>query len=350
MSESNPFETAKQYEDRSADDLTNEQLRDAFFEWAEKNTKESTANFYRTNFKPFYQAAEDNGSHLVSDSKRRVVKEFLQNEAETLQPKTVGHRHSAISRFYSVLKGEVGLIPSDQSTPTENLSAREVSGLSESTMRESTSDKSFHYLEADEITELVDHAPDPSLRNRAILLLMANTGLRASEVREIRVENIDLEDNSLVVRSPKLSDSENDSTHLSIFWNSQKVSDAIDSYLNFGRPSYPFAEQSPYLFVSQQSEQVGYELIRRVVRDAAEDAGLQGTIGVDANGNERSTISTHVLRHSFAMECLNNGMNINEVKEALHHQKIETTMMYLREHEESLKKAIQTKGPRLGFD
>jgi integrase/recombinase XerD len=135
-----------------------------------------------------------------------------------------------------------------------------------------------------------------------------------------------------------------------VYWRSEKVSDALSAYIEFGRPSYPFSEQSPYLFVSRQSEQVTYELIRRAVDDAAESAGIQGILGTDASGNKRVNVTPHVLRHTFAMIGLDNGMNINEVKEALHHEKIETTMIYLREHEEQTKKAIQTKGPRLGFD
>ncbi|MBX0322593.1 site-specific integrase [Halomicroarcula sp. F13] len=347
----NPFEDATEYEDKKASEMSNEELRDAFEGWAESNKKENTASFYKVNFGPFYDAINDHGKHLTEDVTRNVVKSFLENEAETLQPKTVGHRYSAISRFYSVLKGEMDLLPHDEPTPTERLDRGDVSGLGETTMKESddTNDDAFHYLEPEEISELVNHVPEPTVRNRAMLLLMANTGLRASEIQEAKVESVDWNEPSLTVKSPKLSE-ENDPEIITVYWRSEKVTDALDAYVNLDRPSYPSAESSPYLFVSRQSEQIGYESIRHIVRTAADKAGLQEVIGTDANGDERVAITPHTLRHSFGMMALENGMNVNEVKNAMHHEKIETTMVYLREHEEKTKKAIQSKGPVLGFD
>lgn len=351
MTSYNPVKEANRHTDKTATELSNEELWKVFKEWANETKKENTANFYRFNFSPFYDAINDHGNHLIKDVDRNVVKRFLEKEAEDLQPRTVGHRYSAISRFYSVLKGELDLLPPDESTPTERVDRSSIRGLGDSTMKESdeSNAKSFHYLESDEVTQLVNHAPDPDIRNKAVILLMANTGLRASEVREIKLEAIDWEEKSLSVRSPKLS-KPNDPEIITAHWRSSKVTDALDAYVSFDRPSYPSAEQSPYLFVSRQSEQIGYELIRRVIRDAAEDAGLQGTIGTDAKGNSRATITPHVLRHTFAMLCLENGMNINEVKNAMNHEKIETTMIYLKEHEEKTKKAIRQRGPIVGFD
>jgi len=352
MSESfDPVEESEAFEDDEwAADKSNDELRDAFLSWAEDDKKESTADFYRVNIKPFYKAIDGNGYHLTEDVDKHVVRTFLENEAEELQPKTVGHRYSAISRFYSVLKGELGLLSDGESTPTERLNRGDVSGLGESTMKENDeSEDDFHYLEPDEVRSMVEHVPEPTVRNKAMILLMANTGLRASEVREAKLDAVDWDEQYLTVKSPKLSEP-NNAENITVYWRSQKVTDALNAYVNFDRPSYPSAESSPYLFVSRQSEQVGYELVRRVVRDAADDAGIQDTVGKDANGDERVTVTPHVLRHTYAMQCLDNGMNINEVKNAMHHEKIETTMVYLREHEQKTKKAIQTKGPIIGVD
>ena len=59
-----------------------------------------------------------------------------------------------------------------------------------------------------------------------------------------------------------------------------------------------------------------------IVREAAERAGLEV-----AGGRH---ISPHILRHSFAVNCLNQGVPINIVKELLGHASILTTMVYLR--------------------
>jgi integrase/recombinase XerD len=346
MSEFNAFEAAaeRQYDETRADELSNEELRDIFFEWAEQNKKPNTADFYQRNFAPFYEQAQAADKHLTADVTRNIVKGFLEHEAKTLSPKTVSHRYSTISRFYSVLRGERGLLDADESTPMEHLSQGDVSGLSQKTMTETTDGEEFHYLKREDVTKLIENAPVPEQRNRALLRLMANTGMRASEVRNVKVENIDLGAKQLVVKSPKLSEP-NDPEIITVSWRSEQLTDELSAFIEFRRDSYPYAAESPYLFVSQQSPQISYDSIRRIVDDAATDADLQGVIGTDARGNDRQTVTPHVLRHSYAMACLNNGMNVNEVKEALHHQKVETTMMYLREHKEETRKAIQSKGP-----
>jgi len=342
----NAFNVAdeQQYEESQPGDYSNTELREIFYTWVEDHRKESTYKWYRTNFDPFYEEAEDNDSHLVTDANRRVITEFLEAQADSLAPKTVGHRFSAISRFYTALRDEIGLLDRDATTPAEKVKRNEVRGLSEQTMTETTSGDSFHYLQADEVSELINNAPAPKLRNEALLRLMANTGMRASEVIQVRTENLDLARNQLTVKSPKLSDP-NDPEIITVNWRSDAVSDALDMFLTFRRESYPTAGESPFVFPSKQSEHIGYDQLNRIVKKAAENAGLQGEIGTDASGNPRQEVTSHVLRHSYAMSCLENGMNINEVREALHHEKIETTMTYLREHKDEVRKAILRDGP-----
>jgi integrase/recombinase XerD len=158
---------------------------------------------------------------------------------------------------------------------------------------------------------------------------------------------LDISKQTAQVKSPKLS-TENDPEWITVHWRSDAVNQALDAYLEVGRSSLYHAESSPYLFPSQQSEQITYTTVNRIVKDAAENAGIQSITATDSEGNERASITSHVLRHSYAMQCLENGMNITEVKAALHHQKIETTMKYLREHEDDRRKSIMNHGPTFG--
>jgi integrase/recombinase XerD len=336
---------------RSAADLSNEELTEVFFEYSKKRTKESTTEFYRTNFTPFYEYVAERNGHLTEHVGPEDIEEFLMAEAERLQPKTVGHRYAAISRFYNVLRDKKELLPAGEKLPIEQVERGDIKGMSKKTMTETSDGKAFHYLDAEQVTRLIENAPAPELRNRALLILMANTGLRVSEICRVRIDGdyLDLNRKKLTVKSPKKSDDdENDPEWITVYWRSQTVSEVLDSYIRFERPTYPFAEESSYLFPSQQSERIHYDQINRIVKGAAENAGLQGVDGVDATGNDRHQVTPHVLRHSYAMTALENGMSIDEIRDNLHHTDISVTMKYLRRHEEDRRKAVEKYGPQFG--
>lgn len=342
---------ARDDDNQDAADLSNDTLAERFYTYNSENTKTNTANFYRTNFSPFHDYVDNRGGHLTEHVGRRDIEEFLTEQAQEYSPKTVDHRYSAISRFYHVLRDKLELLDPDDILPIERVDRGDIKGMSKKTMAETGDGKEFHYLDPEEVTQVIEHAPAPELRNRALIMLMANTGLRASEIIRVRIDDdyLDLENNELTVKSPKQSDDdENDPEWITVFWRSQQVSDVLDSYIQFDRPSYPSADDSPYLFPSQQSERLGYSQVNRIVKDAATNAGLQSVQTEDASGNERCEITSHVLRHSYAMAALDNGMTIDEISDNLHHSDISVTMKYLRRHDEDRRQAVEKHGPQFG--
>lgn len=335
----------------TASDLTNEDLKERFFEHNDSATKSNSASFYESNFTPFLEYVEAGGGHLTKHVGSQDIERFLREEAETLAPKTVSHRYSAISRFYTVLRDRLGLLPREETLPIERVEKKSIRGLSEKTVMETTEGEKFYYLEPDEVGQVIDAIPYSAMRNRSLVSLLANTGMRASEVIRVRVDgdHLDLENRELTVVSPKLSeDDENDPEWITVYWRSKALSDLLDSYIELERPSYPFAEESPYLFPSKQSERIGYNMVNRMVKEAAEKAGLQESMGTDGKGNERKKVTPHTLRHSWAMSALSNGMHIDEIRDNLHHSDISVTMKYLRRHEEDRRKAIEKNGPQFG--
>ena len=329
--------------DEHARNLPHDTLVERFHNHVERDKKTNTARFYKRNLSPFIDFVERHNGHVTDVGEADLV-DHLQDQAEQYAPKTVGHRHSAVSYFFSWLH-DTGLLNHDDPDPSERVDASDVGGMSEKTRKEMAGGEDFHYLTPDEVGELIENVPAPELRNRATISLMANTGMRASETARVRVEDIDLGQKNLTVHSPKKSD-KNQQRKIEVYWRSESVSDTLDTYLEFGRPTNPFADESPYLFPSKQSERVSTNMINRAVKLAAEKAGLQESTGTDGGGNERNAITSHVLRHSYAMAALDNGMSIKEVRDNLHHSSIDVTMKYLREHEEDRRRAVERHGPQ----
>jgi len=331
------FDGVEEYEDTDATAFTNEELRRKFIDWIEDNTAQNTINFYRRNFQPFYDEAQSGGYHLVEDITHKHVKTFLKRETETYAPTTVRHRFSAISRFYSVLRSEIDLM--ERKSPTDRINRQSIDGLSEKTLSEVEDNDEFNYLSEDEADALLNNVPRPEQRNRVLVRLALNTGLRGSEVVRVKMENIDIQRNKLTTYSPK------DDEMIDVHWRSDALSDEIDGYLSFSRAQFYHAAESPYLFPTKQSDRMQAVRFSEIVAESAENAGIQEVVTEDAAGNERRRVGGHITRHTFAMQALETGMNVKEIKEALNHSKIETTMRYLEEHEQRKREAIRSKGP-----
>ena len=81
------------------------------------------------------------------------------------------------------------------------------------------------------------------------------------------------------------------------------------------------------------------------MKEAAEGAGLQSNVHTDAAGNVRGKVTAHVLRHSFAVQSIKNGMDTRRLQKLMGHSKIETTERYLQFANNDLREAARRYGP-----
>lgn len=212
----------------------------------------------------------------------------------------------------------------------------------------------IYALDRDGIETLVDHisaARGPTGRNTLMVLLMYHTGVRAQELADMKLENLDRDERRIGVFSKKL-----DSDHVRAnpwrpVWYGPSLEKHMARWLDFGGRDalYPAAD-SDYLFCSQRSERVSERHINQVVRDAAESAGLQEVMYQDAVGNDRHRITSHTLRHSFAYECMQSTdgggrIDLKTLAELMGHQDTQTTEKYLVFAEKDLRKSRRLYGP-----
>lgn len=150
-----------------------------------------------------------------------------------------------------------------------------------------------------------------ALRNRAIVMLLAVYGVRSSEVRSLRLEDLQWGCNQLRVQRAKNGAE-------SRFPLTTEVGNAIASYLRHGRPS----SSSRIVFLSVHapfralSSGAIYHLVRRMMRSVA--AGRQRNLG------------PHALRHACACRLLESGHSIETVADHLGHRDPETTRIYAK--------------------
>lgn len=172
--------------------------------------------------------------------------------------------------------------------------------------------------------DAMDVAPLVKLRDQAILQMLFSTGLRVSELANLKREQVSLERDELTVRGK--------GDKLRIVFVSNGARAAVRDYLDARQDACPF------LFIRhdrgrgrKNPEDVGAltpRSIERLVHLYATTAGIT------------KRISPHTLRHSFATDLLMNGADIRSVQSLLGHSSITTTQIYTHITNQQLKEVF----------
>jgi integrase/recombinase XerD len=144
-------------------------------------------------------------------------------------------------------------------------------------------------------------------RDRALLELLYATGMRVTEVVNLRLEDVDWE--AGLVECPGRSDRRR-RIPLS------GATDALNAYIQHGRPSFVREESPDMLFLNHRGQKLTRQGVWLILKDAAQAAGLDGDV------------TPHTLRHSFAKHKLGAGEDLRRVQELLGHANLSTTQVY----------------------
>lgn len=169
-------------------------------------------------------------------------------------------------------------------------------------------------LNSEEISSLlssIDTSKKEGSRDLAMLLTMYSSGLRVSELLDLKIEDISFNKRIILVRSGK------GNKQRSVPIN-QDCLDVILNYIDTSRKEFPNSKKSPYLFLNKFGNPMSRNYFFVLVKEYATLAGIN------------KNIHPHTLRHSFATTLLENGINIVALKDMLGHSHLETTQIYTK--------------------
>ena len=147
------------------------------------------------------------------------------------------------------------------------------------------------------------------IRDKAVLLLLARLGLRASEVAHLKFADIDWVNGKIIVCGK--------GRHQDWLPLPQEIGDAILLYLQEARPTLPAAEV--FTTVVAPLRPLSRLAVTCIVRSALQRTGIKAPI----NG-------AHVLRHSAAVAMLQEGMSLAGIGAVLRHRSPDTTAHYAK--------------------
>jgi site-specific recombinase XerD len=173
--------------------------------------------------------------------------------------------------------------------------------------------KSITFLSPDEVLNVLRVARKHSVRDWCALLLTYSHGMRAQEVCNLTIRDIDLKGGQIVIRRLKGS---LQTTQQLMPHKGEPVLDefkALREYLAIRETNAGDA-----LFVSQKGGHLSSTQLYRIYRDIAAEAGLP-----------KSKQHPHCLKHSIACLLVGQGVNLARVKQFLGHSAISSTMRYV---------------------
>lgn len=190
-------------------------------------------------------------------------------------------------------------------------------------------ERKIEFMEGSELQSLLlapmedkNSGPTIQLRNKAMVELFFSTGLRVSELSNLKIDDVNLKKEEFTIRGK--------GSKLRIVFLSNQAKKAIQDYLDQRK------DTNPYLFISHDRARKGRESnkeqnsltprsIQRMMQKMTKLAGIT------------KKVTPHVLRHSFATDLLNNGADIRSVQTMLGHSSITTTQIYTHITDRQLK-------------
>lgn len=163
-------------------------------------------------------------------------------------------------------------------------------------------------------------------RDRAILETLYATGMRVSEVVNLKLDNVNMEVGFL--RCIGKGDKER------IIPLGKKAIISIQRYIHDGRPLLLKNKESDFLFVSRFGKKISRQSLWKLIKRYAKLARI------------KKPMKPHILRHSFATHLLERGADLRSVQEMLGHSNISTTQLYTHINKERLKSIHRMYHPR----
>ena len=162
-----------------------------------------------------------------------------------------------------------------------------------------------------------------SVRNLLIVELLYSTGMRRGELISIQLSDVALSDKLIKVIGKR-----NKERFVPLL---ASVIKTMSRYLELRKE---VASASHFLFLTEKGNKLYETLVYRVVNSYF------------SNASSKEKKSPHLLRHSFATHLLNEGADLNSVKELLGHASLASTQVYTHNSVEKMKKVYNQAHPR----
>jgi len=281
----------------------------------EKNLSENTIQSYEIDLKKFFTFLEKKNVNDLNDVTAEIISSYFDEQRKLgIDTATVARYMSSIKGFWKYLQDSNYV----EKNPTEKLYSVRKS-------RKLPAVLSFEEIE--KILQAVNTNDYLGIRDKAILELFYSSGLRVSELINLKISDLFFEEEVIRVFGKGSKERIVPIGQSAIFW--------INEYLKSSRPLLEKKMKSQnFLFLNKRGTKLSRMWIWKIFNFYANQAGI------------KKEIHPHTFRHSFATHLLERGADLRAVQEMLGHADISTTQIYTHIDREYIKQVHRDHHPR----
>ncbi|HPD61334.1 MAG TPA: site-specific tyrosine recombinase XerD [Thermodesulfobacteriota bacterium] len=280
----------------------------------EKGLAKNTIESYSRDLQKFITYLEKNNRADVSCVTSLDIMSFLvEVKSQGLSSKSTGRSLSALRMFFRFLLRE-GFLDID---PSINIESPKIRPNLPSVLS---------IAEVDSLLSQPDIKTTRGVRDRTMLELLYATGVRVSELVNLKLTSINLEVGYIIAFGKGSKER--------IIPLGDTAKHYLKEYLTIARPKHEKGMISPFLFLNPSGKKFSREGFWKLLKRYALKAGIN------------KKLSPHTLRHSFATHLLEQGADLRSVQIMLGHVNIATTQIYTHVTQERLKKIHKQYHPR----
>lgn len=301
---------------KSHNSKADNEILDRFINYiiSERGLSKNTAESYNRDLIKFLNFLEKHGNREVISVSREDILLFLGAMLkEGNKPRSVSRALVSVRVFYRYLVAE-GLVKKNPASLVEGMKIEK--GLP----------RIMTYSDIMKIINAIKPSDASGLRDLAMIELLYATGIRVSEMVNLKLGDVDLNVGYLRVLGK--------GTKERIVPVGEYARKRIREYLDVSRPRLLGKRISEYLFITRFGKKFTRQGFWLMVKNYARLSGV------------KVNVTPHVFRHSFATHLLEKGADLRTLQTMLGHSDISTTQVYTHVSSEQLKKVYKRSHPR----
>ena len=274
----------------------------------DKHYSNNTIESYKRDLTKFYVYINKDLKKVSKDDIKDYLKHLYDDK---MNERSIARNISTLKTFYKFLN----ITKIINNNPVDSISSPKLGKKLPNTLSEEDINKLLDI-------KLIDNY---SYRNKAMLELMYATGLRVSELVNLKVYDVNLEE--AIVKTMGKGSKER------IIPIGDYALSALKIYINDYRSSLFKREVNDYLFLNNHGKPMTRQGFFKIIKKLASEQGI------------KKDFSPHTLRHSFATHLLSHGADLRIIQELLGHSDVSTTQIYTHVSNEELEDTFKKYHP-----